>query len=291
MRKSTAVFSAVLSIMIFFTSICGTFATWTYAKLPVANGVENIEMNLGNFDYTPPLPDDEVMFLQRMDDILNQKYTTENVKDSRDYLLNETIKVEWEPGAPPYVGSMDQDYQTQIHELFGDIVDTYNVSFILKNEDLNWDGYNEIACYSTSDPLDCCETGVNGIVGVYLTVFTPYLDENRNVVGYKLVCDSLYGFCNEVHYSPVQATVSSFSTTDWRDTLTYWHHIYDTVPVPDNAVANDGVSLYKYHYESYHSRMYRYEGYPYQDLIVNVWIQLGNSAGALLWDKIPCLGY
>lgn len=287
MKKSAIILSVFFSAMLFFTSIGGAFATWKYATLSPEDKGTNIHLNINAFDYTPPLPDDEILFIKRMDDILNQKYTTENVKDARKYLLEETIKVEWEAYAPPYVGSMDKDYQTQIHELFGDIVDNLEISFILKNQDLNWDGYNEISCYSTSDPLDCCETNYNGIVGVYLTVFTPVIDEQKNIIGYQLVCDSLYGFCNEIYYNPTQNTISSFSTEDWRDNLTYWHHELGSQTIPNDAIGWDGQTLYKYHYESYHSREYWYEGYPWQGN-VGVWVE-GRKASVVLADKIPWL--
>ena len=288
MKKSTMIFSIVLSVLLFIFSTSSVFATWLYATQSPDGVDKDVQIQVGNFFYAPALPDEEVLFLQRMDDILNQRYTTENVKDARKYLIEETIKVEWEENAPPYVGSMDQDYQTQIYELFGDIIDNLDVSFILKNQDLNWDGYNEIACYSTSDPLDCCEQNYNGIVGVYLTVFTPVLDEQKNIIGYQLVCDSLYGFCNEIYYNPIQNTVSSFSTEDWRDNIVYWHHELGQQNIPDDAIGWDGKTLYKYHYESYHSREYWYEGYPWAGN-VGVWVE-GRKAGVVLADKIPWLG-
>ena len=137
-------------------------------------------------------------------------------------------------------------------------------------------------------PLDCCEQNYNGIVGVYLSVFTPVIDEQKNIIGYELVCDSLYGFCNEIYYNPVQNTISSFSTEDWRDNLTYWHHEYGNQNIPDDAIGWDGQTLYKYHYESYHSREYWYEGYPWAGN-VGVWVE-GRKASVVLADKIPWLG-
>ena len=106
-------------------------------------------------DYFPDeMPDDEVSLIQRLSDILNNHYKTNVVQNSRDYLLNETIQViSW--NGWPYVGSMDTDYEVQLDNLFGDVLIDTTVSFILKNEDINWDGYNEIALYSTSDALDC----------------------------------------------------------------------------------------------------------------------------------------
>lgn len=286
MKKNTLIFSCLLSIMILFASVGGTYATWLFAGKGSEPNGNGFYLSISEFDYTPPMTDGEVLLLRRMDDVLNNNYTTETIKDSRKYLIEETIKVTWEEYAPPYVGSMDEDYKTQIHELFGDIIDFLGVSFILKNQDLNWDGYNEISCYSTSDPLDCCELGYNGVVAVYLTVFTPIV-ENYNIVGYQLVCDSLYGFCNEIYYNPIDQTVSSFSTEDWRDNLTYWHHINGSQLVPDDAVGWDGVSLFKYHYDSYHEGKYWYPDYPWPVLNDrNVWVE-GRRASEVLADKIP----
>ena len=290
MKRFTIIFSTLLNIMIFIFSFSGVFATWLYAAEPPEDTHAEMNISIGNFDYSPAIPNAEVLFLRRMDDILNQNYTTETIKDARKYLIEETIKVRWEENAPPYVGSMDEDYQTQIHELFGDIIDNLDVSFILKNQDLNWDGYNEIACYSTSDPLDCCEQNYNGIVGVYLTVFTPVIDERKNIIAYEKVCDSLYGFCNEVYYNPIDHTVSSFSTDDWRDNLTYWHHIHGNQLVPDDAIGWDDETPFKYHYDSYHNGKYWYPDYPWPVLNdPNVWVE-GQRASQVLADKIPWLG-
>ena len=287
MIKGAMRYIALICMFAVFASMGSVYASWLYATNPPNEQHLELDTQIEAFVYKPEMPGGEVSLLQRLDDILNQRYTTENVSDARKYLIEETIRVQWEEGAYPYVGSMDTVYATQIHELFGDILDEMNVSFILKNEDLNWDGYNEIALYSTSDPLDCVETHFNGIVGVYVSVFTPFVDEAKNVIGYTLVCDSMYGFCNEVYYNPDRATESSFSTTDWRDNLVYWHHELDTQPMPDDALGLDGESLYKYHYDSYHSMKYYYEGYPWG--YTTVWIQ-GRTAGQKLDGLIPWIG-
>ena len=240
MRRSMMRWASVMAGVIMLVSIGGVYATWNYAIAPLQTTEGNIHIGLNEFVYEPDMPEGDATLLQRLDDILNQRYTTENVEDSREYLIEETIKVQWEEWAAPYVGSMDPDYATQINELFGDIMESLHVSFILKNQDLNYDGYNEIALYSTSDPLDCVETGYQGIVGVYVSVFTPVVDEQKNVIAYTLVCDSLYGFCNEIHYNPNDLTESSFSTDDWRDNLTYWHHELGDQFMPDEALAADG---------------------------------------------------
>ena len=149
---------------------------------------------------------------------------------------------------------------------------------------MNYDGFNEIALYSTSDPLDYVETNEIGIVGVYLSVLTPVVDAQKNIIAYQPVCDSMYGFCYEVHYNPTHLTTSSFSTDDWRDNLVYWHHLLDTQPMPDDALSLDGKSLFKYDYESYHSKQYTYPGYPWG--YTSVWID-GKTAAQKLEGKIP----
>ena len=284
-RTFTRYISLFCAVVVFmFTG--GVLATWRYFD-PLDDQNANLNVDVNEFIFTPDMPEGEVSLLDRLYEILNNLYEVENDENltSCEYLLERTILQEWEPGAPPYVGSMEVvgkdenskgKYADQVNALFGDILDNedYHVSFILKNENLigPYDGLNEIAMYSTSDPLDYClydHTNI-GIVGVYVSVYTPVVDDQNNVIGYELVCDSMYGFCNEIHYNDDRPDISSFSTTDWRDNLVFWHHLFDTQLLPDNAIALDGVSLYKYHYESYHSRKYTYEGYPWG--YTNTWI-------------------
>ena len=284
MTRVTSSFTALILFIAVITSIGAVSANWFYTTVPPSDVYMQTNVMLNDFKYVPDMPAGEVSFLQRMDDILNQRYTTDNVTDARDYLINHTIKEAWETGAAPYVGSMDPNFQEQINELFGDIISEMDVSFILKNQNLNNDAFNEIACYSTSDPLDFAENGYAGIVGVYMTVFAPVVDENRNVIAYELVCDSIYGFCYEVQYNPDHPEVSSFSTDDWRDNIVYWHHEKDTQTMPDDAIGVDGVTPFKYHYESYNSCSYAYEGYPWG--ATGVWIE-GKNASWVLYGKIP----
>ena len=162
-KASVTRLMAALCLLLCFASVGGVFATWNYARGP-ASGHYAINVGVNPFDYTPPMPDKEKSLLERLDDVLNQRYSTDIVIDSRDYLLTETIKVAWDDGDmyfSPYVGSMDTDEDLVFHmdALFGDVLDASTVSFILKSQDLNWDGYKEIALYSTSDPLD--STNVN----------------------------------------------------------------------------------------------------------------------------------
>ena len=281
--------SALFCSIIILATTGGVFATWIYVSAPLIPEGPEFEISMNDFFFEPDMPENETSLLQRLSDILNRKYTTPNVSDARTYLLNDTIKVEWEYGGAKYVGSMDEDYAEQINELFGDII-PLGVSFILKNQDLNWDGYNEIALYSTSDPLDSSNHDEDNrmIVGVYVSVFTPVVDENYSVIGYKLVCDSLYGFCYEIYYNPDQKHLSSFSTDDWRDNVVYWNYEQDcALPMPHDAIALDGVSLYRHHYPSYHSKKYIYEGSTWG--YTNIWID-GKTVSNLLVGQIPWIG-
>ena len=187
-RRYTSIICIITTLM----SISGVFALWRFMN-PASDVSNDFLVQLNDFVYKPEMPTGEALLLERIFDVLNQEYTTENVEDSRKYLLEETIQSEWEQGAAPYVGSMDPDLQPQLHELFGDILDNLDISFIIKNQDLNYDGLSEISLYSTSDPLDYTQDH-KGVIGVYLSVLTPVVDEYKNIVEYTLVCDSIYGF-------------------------------------------------------------------------------------------------
>ena len=154
------------------------------------------------------------------------------------------------------MGSMDTLYKPQINELFGDILKTNEVAFILKNEDLNNDGYSEIAMYSTSDTLDShSKDAGDGVVCVYVTVFTPVLDANFKIIGYNMVCEALRGYCGEVRYSEEDDT-PSFSTDTWCNDIGYW--AWDDVlnksyieKVPDDAWSNDWTKPFREDFASY----------------------------------------
>lgn len=223
----------------------------------------------GQEEFPEEMPDEEITLAQRLADILNNRYRTEVVTNSRNYLINETIQVRWDQWSPPYVGSMDQNYATQIDELFGDILIDTNVSFILKNEDLNGDWINEIALYSTSDTLDSTAAwGSDGVVCVYVTVFTPEIDEYWNITGYKLVCESIRGYCYEVRYGTEDLT-PSFSTDEWRTDVGYmerWDNETNKpvlMPIPDDTMNADGTKLYKLDYNAYNLWYQGYKTAPY----------------------------
>lgn len=240
-------------------------------------------------DYFPEeMPDGEISLVQRLSDILNNKYKTAIVTNSRSYLIDETIQVRWSEGAAPYVGSMDKDFAEQIDALFGDVLYDSTLSFLLKNEDLNWDGYNEIALYSTSDPLDSTSEWPSGVVCVYITVFTPVIDEQKNVIGYNMVCESLHGYAAEVRYGQNDLT-PSFSTDHWRDNVGYWYYDEQTyqsyeLPVPDDAIGIDGVTPFKKHFESYNT------SYQYGEYYWGATTPYGNRLWQCLDGKIPWLG-
>ena len=290
MSKSVLRYAALLCCLLFLASIGGVFATWYYATSPSHDLSQKVTIDLLSFYYAPPMPDVEVSLLERLSDVLNQRYTTDVVTDSRDYLLTETIKVAWNEGDiyfNPYVGSMDTDPEIVEHmnELFGDVLMESGVSFILKSQDLNWDGYKEICLYSTSDPLDSTDTNPGNPVCVYVSVFSPVLDENRNIAGYILVCDALRGFAPEVRYSENDPT-PSFSTDHWADDVGYWAWTEELgsyiAPVPQDALANDGSGLpFREHFDSY-NKYYLYSWWAT--------FPQGNNLISLTWDKIPWLG-
>ena len=280
--------SSIFIALLLATSLTvgGVFAVWRYYDSAEEAHYEMIPTIKG-FSYSiEDIPSGEVTLIERLQAILNRQYQTDIVTDSRDYLINETIQVRWAPDAPPYVGSMDEDYATQINALFGDIMKENSVSFILKNQDLNWDGYSEIAMYSTSDKLDSDSEWPTSAVCVYLTVYTPVLDAQRNIVAYEKVCDSLHGYAPKVRYASDDLT-PSFSTDHWRDDIGYmvWNDLTgtsDTYRVPADAMSNDGTKPFRYDYESY-SKYYQ-----------NVWYATtpyGNTASQCLDGKIPWLGW
>ena len=204
-------------------SIAGVSAIWTYATLPVKDVTHEANVPLHGFVYAPEeMPKEEVTVVQRLLAILNRLYQTDTVQDSRDYLLNETIQVYWggDKTQDPFVGSMDNTFKPQIDALFEDVLFESGVSFILKNQDLNNDGRNEIAMYSTSDPLDNRTSSYDGVVCVYVTVFTPVISSSGQITGYRMVCESLRGYCSEIYYSPSNNS-PSFSTDTWRDSVCY----------------------------------------------------------------------
>lgn len=286
MGRSMMRYLSLLCGLLVLASVGGVFATWYYTEGAVEEKVQDLPFDIQNFIYLPDdMPDDEVTLIERLADILNKRYQTDIVIDSRDYLLNETIQVYWEPGAPPYVGSMDKNFTYQIDALFGDVLIDTTVSFILKNQDLNWDGYSEISLYSTSDVLDSDSEWPTNAVCVYITVFTPVIDAEKNVIGYTMVCESLHGYAPEVRYGTNDLT-PSFSTDHWRDNIGYmvWNdatNSSDVYLVPEYAMSNDGTKPFRSDYNSY-NQYYQY------------WWQAttpyGNTASQCLDGKIPWLG-
>ena len=286
MKHRIVFISSILAIIVFALSTGGVYAIWQYYD-EIEAAYHDMTAELNGFNYhIEDMPEEEVTLIERLYDILNQRYQTDIVKDSRDYLINETIQVRWDANAPPYVGSMDKNFETQIDALFGDVMHDTSLSFILKNQDLNWDGYSEISMYSTTDLLDSSSEWPTGAICVYLTVFTPVLDANRNLIGYEMVCETLHGYAPKVRYGSNDLT-PSFSTDHWRDDIGYmvWNDLTgtsDVFRVPADALSNDGTKPFRYDFESY-SKYYQ-----------NVWYATtpyGNTASQCLNGKIPWLGY
>lgn len=246
--------AVAISVIVSLLSVAGVAAAWSYADGAVDEKQVNLGVIVNGFVYTPPeMPDVEVTAVQRLSDILNRKYTTDTIDDSLDYLINETIQVYWnnDPTQDPFVGSMDNAYKDEIQALFGDVLEKQqdkNVAFILKNQDLNGDGYKEIAMYSTSDKLDNTSSSYKGVVRVFVTVFTPIVDSSGNIMGYKQVCESLRGYCSEIYYSPSNR-VPSFSTDTWKNSVGYNVWWQGDVELPESE--KDKFNSYNLKYNGY----------------------------------------
>ena len=240
-------------------------------------------------EFPEDMPSLEVNLVQRLSDILNNKYTVAySDMTSRDYLIKETIRDSWSEWAPPYVGNMTVEYKQQVEALFGDFPimgEDAELSFILKNEDLNDDGYNEIAMYTTSDPLDSvADWGGVGVVCVYVTVFTPVLDDAGEIAGYTMVCQSMRGYCYEVKYHD-DYVKPSFSTDEWRDDVgcvTGWDNETNRAivsPIPDWEMDPETwTKPYKYDFNSYNLTYWGLPTAPY-----------GNTIEQRLEGQIPNL--
>ena len=278
--------------LLLFTSIGGVFAVWEYAEEPAQKSDKEIFIQLNEFDYTPPMPEKEVTLLERIYALLNNLYENDIIAmdEGRQYLLS-TLDKDWDTGLNPslgsFAGSMDPTLESKdrMNTMFGDIIDFEDpdhVSFILKSENLVGSIDNEIALYSTSDPLTWTEGNwMNTVVGVYLSVFIPVLDEQGALLGYELLCESIHGYCLEVQYMENDYT-PSFSTDHWRDELFYWHENYPT-PV---AIKDED----RYKYECYHPADGNY-AYPGRTQTWLGWIivptnqwETSDSVGRRAWQ-------
>ena len=252
----TRIYLIVLCVCLFAASLGGAAATWKYAKGPVITRNADLSIQVGEFVY---VPEREVDIIQRLWDILNRVYESPGIDDVRAHLL-ENINSTWQDGhAEPYIGNMYAEcFDPQLGILFWDVMQE-GVNFILKNEDLNGDGFNEIALYTTSDPLDSLSEWPSNVVCVHVSVFTPILNEHNEVVEYDLLCRTLRGYAGEVRYSQDIDYVASFSTDSWRNDVgyQYWDDAIGgsspALPIPDTAVGSDGVTPYKYDFWSYNS--------------------------------------
>ena len=278
--------------LLLFTSIGGVFAVWEYAEEPAQKSDKEVFIQLNEFDYTPPMPEKEVTLLERIYALLNNLYENDIIAmdKGREYLLT-TLDKDWDTGLNPalgsFAGSMDPTLESKerMDAMFGDIIDFEDpdhVSFILKSENLVGSVENEIALYSTSDPLTwSAGNWMNTVVGVYLSVFIPVLDEQGALLGYELLCESIHGYCTEVQYMDNDPT-PSFSTDHWRDELFYWHENYP------NPVAIKDEDRYKY--ECYHPADGNY-AYPGRTQTWLGWIivptnqwEVSDSVGRRAWQ-------
>lgn len=273
--RSLALFCSLVMIL----SCGGVWATWKYALIPMADAEDGILIGMSKFEYVQDIPDGEVTLIERIGDLLNNAFSNEEILEGEgmNYLLS-TLDKDWETGHNPalgsFVGSMDPtpESRARVEAMFGDIIELNRVSFILKSEDLVGSVDNEISLYSTSDPLDYDDNHwTPTVVGVYLSVFVPIVDENGITIGYEQLCDSIHGYCMEVWYMD-GIKIPSFSTDHWRDELYYWHEKYAN-PVP--IVGED-----RYKYECYHTSdgNYAYPGRSYSWL---GWINVQSNQWAI----------
>ena len=272
-------------------SIGGVYATWKYSyDSHIRPEEKDLSIPLHEFNYAPALPEEEVTFLERVFNLLNNNYSISVIPEghSMDYLLS-TLDKDWTAGHMPalgsFVGSMDKmsESQERINAMFGDVVDLEHVSFIIKSEDLVGGIDDEIAIYSTTDPLRWNSSyWTPMVVGVYLSVFVPIV-ENGVTIGYEQLCDSIHGYCMEVPYMENDPT-PSFSTDHWRDELYYWHEAY---AVPQPIVGED-----RYKYECYHPLDGNY-AYPGRTYTWSGWInvqsqqwEIGDYMGKKAWQRM-----
>ena len=275
-------------------TVGGVSATWKYATASPLAATADIPLEMDTFVYIQEMPEAEVTLLTRISDLLNNVYHSDVIPEGqgRQYLLT-TLDKDFDTGHNPalgsFVGSMDPTAESQdrIRTMFGDVIDfddPSHVSFILKSEDLVGSVENEIALYSTSDPLTWnAGNWMHTVVGVYLSVFVPVVDENGVTVGYDMLCDSVHGYCLEVQYMENDYT-PSFSTDHWRDELFYWHESYaDPMPITGED---------RYKYECYHPADGNY-AYPGRTQTWLGWIivqtnqwEITDFTGKRAWQKL-----
>lgn len=282
MSKGFTQLVAFLCVLVLVASVGGVWAVWTYTVGTPEQEQSNLSVQMKGFDYTPPMPEKEVTLLERIYALLNNLYGNDiiPIEEGRHYLLT-TLDKDWDTGLNPslgsFAGSMDPtaESKARMDAMFGDIIDFEDpdhVSFILKSEDLVGSVDNEIALYSTSDPLDWNPNHwVTSVVGVYLSVFIPILDEQGVTIGYELLCESVHGYCMEVQYMENDLT-PSFSTDHWRDELYYWHENY---AVPQPIIGED-----RYNYECYHTSDGNY-AYPGRTATWLGWINVQTDQWAV----------
>lgn len=284
---------SMFCILTTIMSLGGVFATWKYATTSPLDGQTDISLNMNEFVYIQDMPEGEVTLLERIYDLLNNNYSNDIIPEGQgqQFLLS-TLDKDWDTGHNPtvgsFVGSMDPTAESRyrIEAMFGDVIDfsdPNHVSFILKSEDLVGSVENEIALYTTSDPLTWSAGGwMYSVVGVYLSVYVPIVGENGDVK-YEMLCESIHGYCTEVGYMEGDNT-ASFSTDHWRDELFYWHESYAD---PQPIVGED-----RYNYECYHPSDGNY-AYPGRTQSWLGWIivqtnqwEIGEFTGKKAWQRL-----
>ena len=293
MRKKLSRTAALFCGMAILLSTGGVWATWTFTDSNPEPVSTDLPLYVNEFTYITDMPEKEANFLERLYDILNNNYTNDTIPEgeSLQYIID-TMNKGWygeNPLSGSFVGNMDPSAESKerIDVMFGDCIDDSefdHVSFILKSENLIGDEEEEIAVYSTPDPLTWTPNSMVSVVGVYLSVFVPVRDEEQHIVAYELVCDSIHGYCLEVSYMD-GVNIPSFSTDHWRDELFYWHESYAEVqPITGED---------RYKYECYHPADGCY-AYPGRTISWSGWIEVetrswevGPTAkGKKAWQKL-----
>ena len=125
---------------------------------------------------------------------------------------------------------------------------------------------------------------------VYVTVFTPVIDEQRNVIGYNMVCEAMRGYCYEVNYGSGN-TNESFSTDEWKNDVGYVLEWIDGVGPVLGEITDDSVG-----YNQYWGPFDKHDYYSYNAWYVdgnNYWwyntAPCGKTLAQCLADKIPNL--
>ena len=118
MGKSLIRRLALLCSLILLMSLGGVWATWKYASGGPLDSGTDLSINVNEFTFIQDMPEGEVSLLDRLYDILNNKYSNNIIPEgeSCNYLISNLDK-DWHVGVTPslgsFVGSMDTTEQSK----------------------------------------------------------------------------------------------------------------------------------------------------------------------------------